>query len=62
MKLRWAPRMEPEKIRRLYEMDARGIRDEELLDAEEGRIEGGIPAWSFAAVIARPDGGFTLLY
>jgi ribosomal protein L37AE/L43A len=30
--LRWEPRIAPEKIRRLYETDARGLRDEELLD------------------------------
>jgi hypothetical protein len=30
--LRWEPRVAPEKIRRLYETDARGILDEELLD------------------------------
>jgi hypothetical protein len=29
---RWAPRVEQEKIRRLYETDARGIVDEELID------------------------------
>jgi hypothetical protein len=29
---------------------------------EKGRIERGIPVWSFAAVVARPDGGFTILY
>jgi hypothetical protein len=28
----WEPRVSPEKIRRLYETDARGILDEELLD------------------------------
>lgn len=31
--VRWAPRVHPVKIRRLYELDAQGIRDEELLDA-----------------------------
>lgn len=30
--LRWEPRVSPEKIRRLYEADARGILDLELLD------------------------------
>jgi uncharacterized Zn finger protein (UPF0148 family) len=30
--IRWAPRLRPEKLRRLYEMDARGIVDEELLN------------------------------
>jgi hypothetical protein len=30
--LRWEPRIAPEKIRRLYETDARGLQDEELLD------------------------------
>src|SRR5918999_6102159 len=30
--LRWEPRVDPEKIRRLYESDARHILDEELLD------------------------------
>ncbi len=29
---RWAPRVPPEKIRRLYELDALGIVDEELID------------------------------
>ncbi|MGC9468959.1 MAG: hypothetical protein ACP5HS_10245 [Anaerolineae bacterium] len=28
----WAPRVRPEKIRRLYELDAQGIIDEELID------------------------------
>jgi ribosomal protein L37AE/L43A len=28
----WAPRVRPAKIRRLYELDALGIHDEELLD------------------------------
>lgn len=28
----WAPRVEPHKIQRLYENDARGIYDEELID------------------------------
>jgi len=30
--VRWAPRVSPEKIRRLYASDARGILDEDLLD------------------------------
>jgi hypothetical protein len=30
--VRWSPRLNPEKLRRLYETDARGIIDEELLD------------------------------
>jgi predicted RNA-binding Zn-ribbon protein involved in translation (DUF1610 family) len=30
--VRWAPRVNPQKIRRLYETDARGIVDEELID------------------------------
>jgi hypothetical protein len=29
--VRWAPRVRPEKIRRLYQTDARGIHDEELI-------------------------------
>jgi hypothetical protein len=32
MKLCWEPRVAPEKIRRLYQTDAQGILDEELLD------------------------------
>jgi hypothetical protein len=28
----WAPKVPPHKIRRLYEQDAKGIRDDELLD------------------------------
>lgn len=28
----WAPKVNPDKIRRLYEQDARGIQDEELAD------------------------------
>ena len=30
--VRWAPRVSPAKIRRLYETDARGIIDEELIE------------------------------
>src|SRR5438874_8370391 len=30
--VRWAPRVNPHKIRRLYETDARGIVDDELID------------------------------
>ena len=30
--------------------------------AEKGRINGGIPVWSFAAVIARQDGGFAIIH
>ncbi len=30
--VQWAPRVQPQKIRRLYELDARGIRDEALID------------------------------
>lgn len=30
--VRWAPRLRPEKLRRLYQTDARGIIDDELLD------------------------------
>lgn len=32
VELRWAPKLRPEKLRRLYETDARGILDEELID------------------------------
>ena len=31
-KIRWARRVEPQKIRRLYESDAQGMLDQELLD------------------------------
>jgi hypothetical protein len=30
--------------------------------SERGRVEGGIPVWSLATVVPRPDGGFTILY
>src|SRR5438552_1783938 len=30
--VRWAPRVNPHKIRRLYETDARGIVDDELIE------------------------------
>lgn len=30
--VRWAPRVQPGKIRRLYELDAQGVRDAELID------------------------------
>src|SRR3954454_9604492 len=30
--VRWAPRLCPDRLRRVYETDARGIIDEELLD------------------------------
>jgi len=29
---------------------------------ELGRVEGGIPVWSMAAVVPRPDGGFTVIH
>jgi hypothetical protein len=32
VEVRWAPRLRPEKLRRLYETDAQGIMDLELLD------------------------------
>lgn len=32
VKIRWAPRVRPDKIRRLYRNDADGILDEDLLD------------------------------
>jgi hypothetical protein len=28
----------------------------------EGRLEGGVPVWSLATVVARPDGGFTIIH
>ena len=31
-RIRWAPKVRPDKIRRLYELDARGIVDDELID------------------------------
>jgi hypothetical protein len=30
--------------------------------AERGRVAGAIPVWGLAAVVARPDGGFTLIH
>jgi hypothetical protein len=30
--VRWAPKLRPEKLRRLYELDAQGLVDEELID------------------------------
>ena len=27
----------------------------------EGRVEGGVPVWGLATVVARPDGGFTII-
>jgi hypothetical protein len=30
--------------------------------AERGRIEGGIPVWGLATVVARPDGRFTIIH
>jgi hypothetical protein len=29
---------------------------------EGGRVEGGIPVWGLATVVARPDGGFTIIH
>ena len=29
---------------------------------EKGRLAGVIPVWSLATVVARPEGGFTILY
>ena len=29
---------------------------------EKGRVEGGIPVWGLATVVARPDGGFTVIH
>jgi len=31
-KIDWAPRVKPQTLRRLYQTDARGILDEELID------------------------------
>jgi hypothetical protein len=31
-------------------------------NGEKGRVEGGIPTWGLAAVVARPDGGFTIIH
>ena len=31
-RIRWAPKVRPDKIRRLYEQDARGIVDDDLID------------------------------
>ena len=31
-RIRWAPKVRPDKIRRVYEQDARGIADDELID------------------------------
>src|SRR5688572_9074713 len=31
-RIRWSPKVRPDKIRRLYEQDARGIVDDELID------------------------------
>jgi hypothetical protein len=31
-------------------------------DGNPGRIEGGVPTWSVPAVVARPDGGFTIIH
>jgi hypothetical protein len=28
----------------------------------EGRIEGGVPIWGLATVVAQPDGGFTIIH
>ncbi len=28
----------------------------------EGRIEGGVPVWGIPTVVARPDGGFTIIH
>jgi hypothetical protein len=28
----------------------------------EGRIQDGIPVWGLATVVARPDGGFTIIH
>ena len=28
----------------------------------EGRIEDGVPVWGLATVVARPDGGFTIIH
>jgi hypothetical protein len=30
--------------------------------ADKGRVEGGIPTWGLATVVARPDGGFTIFH
>ena len=31
-RIRWAPKVRPDRVRRLYEQDARGIGDDELID------------------------------
>jgi hypothetical protein len=40
---------------RLFDPSGRATR-------EKGLIEGGVPTWSFAAVVARPDGGFVIIH
>lgn len=29
---------------------------------ENGRVQGGVPAWGLVAAVTRPDGGFTILH
>jgi hypothetical protein len=38
VKIRWAPRLPTHLLRRLYESDATGIRDEQLVDDVGGRL------------------------
>ena len=40
MKIRWAPRLPPRWLERLYASDARGVRDDELCDEVGFRLLG----------------------
>jgi hypothetical protein len=69
-RIRWASRVDPAKIRRLYESDAEGMLDEDLLDDVGYGIyvqcqallevsaawRGGVKCWQCANVIPRRQG------
>lgn len=62
----WAPRIAPGKIKRLYELDARGIRDDELIDeigwALKARCESFIQAVQATRGEATCPGCRTIIY
>lgn len=71
VEVRWAPKLRPEKLQRLYETDARGILDEEQIDEVAYTLysrcdsiltvteafRGRVKCPGCAAIVSRPMGG-----